>query len=384
MTRYISIDLMRAMAIIFMVLCHAVIYLSAPESGPWIHFLGNHVVGDFAAPFFAFLLGVSQAVSLARKSFTMSKKRIVKDSLARGGLVVAVGLLFGVLAWGIHGLWAWDILPLLGVSLIILALMKDRSMKTILLVSILLLVIAPYGRQLGDYQSSWGGKHADVLGISSLLPDFIADPVEEYEPQLTIADRVEGFFFEGEFPLFPWLCFPLIGFLVGRVMGRHRGRLSILGCFLTMAGFLSAYLSSLTPGHEINDVLLTPLSFYPDTTAMIFVQLGLCLVAFSGLQHFDSNQEVSSKYKKIFSWSSLFSKYSLTIYIVHHFILLWPLWIMGYMQGDREMYYANAATAGFGLFAGTILLIVLYKIIQFWDTKSGKYSFEWLLQKTAP
>jgi uncharacterized protein len=381
--RYVSIDIMRALAIIFMVVCHAVIYLSSPNSGPWVHFLGNHVVGDFAAPFFAFLLGVSQAVSMSKKSTSMNNQTMIKKALTRGGIVVLVGLLFGILAWGPEGLWAWDILPLLGVSLILVACLKNCSQSTILLICAFVVIMAPYGREVFDYQDSWGGQHADVLGISGLLPDFIADPVDDYSPQPTVYDRMQGFFFEGEFPLFPWLCFPLIGFLIGKSIGRHRKRLLIMGSLLSAFGLICAYVSSFFSGYELNDLLITPLSFYPNTTSMIFLQLGLCFMVFSLVQHFDQAKNISGYHLVMANVCSLLSKYSLTIYVMHHFILLWPLWVLGYLHGDVQMYYANASSALFGFVIGGVLLVFLYKIFLIWDKRSGKYSFEWLLQRAT-
>ena len=65
MRRLDSIDIARAIAIFLMVMCHFTIYITRPEGVfPNIYFFGDHILGDFPAAMFLFLVGVSLCLSI--------------------------------------------------------------------------------------------------------------------------------------------------------------------------------------------------------------------------------------------------------------------------------------------------------------------------------
>jgi hypothetical protein len=135
-----------------------------------------------------------------------------------------------------------------------------------------------------------------------------------------------------------------------------------------IVGFLAAALAK--GAASVNELILSPLSFYPNTTSMFCLQLGVCLLTFSLLRRFDEPGS-GLKWKAVSKNANLLSRYSLTIYTTHQFILLWPLWLMGSLTGDVERYYMNAVTSSFGLFIAVLLLFGLLGLVSLWDRIGG-------------
>lgn len=379
MIRYNSIDIMRAWAIISMILCHGVIYLSNPTSGAWVYFFANHVLGDFSAPLFALLMGASFAISNQASLSEQNHKRLI--NMKRGIFLIVLGLGFSALVWGYHHIWIFDILPLLGVSLIVLSLLSQQKSIIILILVLLLIALAPYLRQYSDYEQSWGGFHQDVLPKNHLVSDVIVDPIKEYTPGYNFSEKLQGFFVEGEFPLFPWLAFPLLGLILGRNMGRNKLLFMLTGCVMIILSLWLSYLSSKYLGYEINDLFITPLSFYPCTTTMLLLQIGLCFILFTITQYFDGNNIAKFKASKSLIIARLLSSYSLTIYIIHHIIILWPVWLLGYLHGDISLYYTDLFSAKMSLISAMMLLMLLLVLISVLKKHNKLVSIEDLMKK---
>lgn len=378
MIRYNSIDIMRAWAIVSMILCHGVIYLSNPASGLWVYFLANHVLGDFSAPLFTLLMGVSFAVS--NQASSMQTHKIITN-IKRGIFLIILGLVFSALVWGYHHIWIFDILPLLGVSLIVLSLLSQQRSIIIVILVLFLIALSPYLRKYSDYEQSWGGFHQDVLPKNHIVSDIIVDPIKEYTPGYNFSEKLQGFFIEGEFPLFPWLAFPLLGLILGRNIGRNKLLLMFIGGLMIILSLFFAYLSSKYEGYEINDLFITPLSFYPCSTTMLLLQIGLCLILFTITQYFDGDNIAKFNESKALIMARLLSSYSLTIYIMHHVVILWPVWLLGYLHGDISLYYTNMFSAMISLIAASILLILLFAILITFNRYNRLVSIEYLMKK---
>lgn len=388
MKRFDSIDVMRAFAIVFMVICHFVIYLSNPEgSYPWIYLFANHLIGDFAAPIFVFLVGMSQAISLSKQTdserfFGVSGIRMIK----RGLLIILAGFILVIFTFGPFDLFEWDILPFIGISLMILFLLRKVPLWTLLLLAFLAVFVTPFLRELSGYSNYWGNLE-DAYGAANIFPGLLLDPAEQYRINFVFVDVVKGLFINGYFPIFPWIAFPLIGYFVGKInltgdrIGRFDGKIGILGVISIALGFGAAFyavsIGSKNPATEH----LAPFSFYPESTTLLLVQIGICFVFFYLCRiYFDKNP----KENFFIRYCRLLSKYSLTIYIYHYCLLLWPVWLAGFIKGDLKRYYCNALSAPKALGLSVILLILFYYFLSGWNKRQGRYSFEWFLAKLTP
>lgn len=386
MKRFDSIDVMRALAIIFMIICHFIIYLSSPEGNhPWIYLFANHIIGDFAAPIFVFLVGMSQAISLSKQS---KSERLLDASgirmIKRGLFIILFGLISSVLIFGPTCLFDWDILPFIGFSLIVLFFLRKTPLRILLFISLIAIILAPTLRELSGYAYYWGGPIKEVSSLAKVFPGFLFDPIAEYNSNFVFNDVIKGFFVNGFFPIFPWIAFPLIGYALGQtnLTGNKTGwfdrKSGLLGIFLIITGFGGAIYAS---NNHLNNTAITSLSFYPDSTTLLLIQLGVCFSLFYTCRQCFDNSLKESGFIKYFR---LLSKYSLTIYVFQDILIFWPIWIMGWLSGDINKYYCNAISAPTALLFSIITLVLFYPLLYQWNEKGGKYSFEWTLQKLIP
>lgn len=337
MQRLAYIDIMRTLAIFFMIFCHSMIYWSWPDNNQAsIYFFANHLIGDFAAPLFLFLVGLSS-------NFSKS------NPIRRGAFIFVIGFIFASLARGPQTMFDWDVLSIIGFSIMFLGIIRHQKDWVLGVLAVFLIGTAPVLRELWGYLAFSGGSAMNAAGTPTFLAGLVIDPIVEYRSNWTLIGIVQGFLAQGFFPIFPWLAFPMIGFCVGRHLNQ-RIVLSVLGVFLIMGSFF-----------------LTPWSFYPENTGMFFLQLGICLLMLTGLQVFCEKLKPAG----LFKTANLLSRYSLTIYLVHHFALLWILRAAG---GFQVMPLTS-------LYVGGVLLIALYSLARFWDRFKGKYSLEWFLKQ---
>jgi uncharacterized membrane protein len=176
--RSISIDFLRALAIIIMVFANTAPYIWG-EDAPWV----VRFMFSWAAPMFIFLAGYSSALG---KSHNPGKLAL------RGVAVLAAGVFIDVFIWQLVPFVTFDVLYLLGISLIISALLP-LNIRALLLLSFFIIVahtfvfdIFPYRFEVEEIkQTSW----AKI-------------------PLLSSAKRC---LWDGWFPLIPWLALVLVG-----------------------------------------------------------------------------------------------------------------------------------------------------------------------------
>ena len=75
MQRVDSVDVLRALALIGMVICHYPIFLSSGAgSDAMLYFFSNHLLGgDCGASWFVFLVGLSQVLSIKKRGTAQDK-----------------------------------------------------------------------------------------------------------------------------------------------------------------------------------------------------------------------------------------------------------------------------------------------------------------------
>ncbi|MCG6536779.1 MAG: DUF1624 domain-containing protein, partial [Syntrophales bacterium LBB04] len=143
MNRLDSVDVLRALALIGMVICHYPIFLSSGEgTDAMLYFLTNHLLGgDFGASWFVFLVGLSQVLSV--------KKRVVDQGqndgrvVIRGTAIFILGLLFLLVIQGYDEMWDWDILTFIGFMTIVLLYCRRTPSWALLLFCTAVLFATP-------------------------------------------------------------------------------------------------------------------------------------------------------------------------------------------------------------------------------------------------
>jgi uncharacterized membrane protein len=319
--RLVSIDLLRTVAIVLMTLVHFVENLS----GSW-DIAGGPFIGanrywwlptGFAAPLFTFLAGVSYRLWLdAQHARDRDDDEISKITVRRGLFLMLLGLAFNVLVWMPEDIFNWDILTLIGSSMLVLDVARRAPPAVTVVACGLLVGLAPSLRVIADYRASWAAGFYDY--------DF------------TLHDVATGYLATGYFPVFPWLALPLAGFTVAPLVygpaAEPAGRAPLLvgGLLVAAAGAVMA-LRPLVPAPLITHHGLW--SMFPPTTAYVLGTIGIATLACTILHRtLDAWCDGRGPFLRIVA---AMSRHSLTLYILHHVAHVWPLWLAGFITTGR-------------------------------------------------
>ncbi len=318
--RYPSIDILRTAAIFVMVLVHFGENLSGYT--PPIAGLG--------APIFAFLSGVSYVLWVqGQQRKCRSEGEISKVSVRRGLFVFFLGFAFNVFVWFPDDTFNWDVLTFIGAALLLLNLARHVPLPILVLMAICSVLVSPILRVMADYDAYW------VEGY--------------YEGDLTLSDVLIGFLSTGYFPIFPWIAYSLAGFVTATVVFRESsdslrlsGRAVRVGFVLIATSAVALLVRPYLP-EVLSQRVLGGWTMFPSTIEYVCATLGMALALF-GLGHrwVDLNPSLE-RYRGALEVTKTFSQYSLTIYVLHHIVHLWPLWIYSVGQGQEATFYLGKA-----------------------------------------
>lgn len=383
MNRVQSVDVLRGFALMCMVLIHFMIYFGNEAAvDTWPYLILNHLLGDWGAAGFLLMMGISQVLSAAKVA-DAGAVFLFKKAALRAAYLFVVGLLMLALAFGPDQIWQWDILTLMGFSTLVLYFCRFLPSWFILGLSATVAVMTPWLRSWIDPAASWGGAFVQVPIISDYFPGLFVDPVSEFAVVWRLDAIVQGFLLSGTFPVFPWVIFPLIGFVLGRRIIGHRlphdlPFLLISGFLLTCLGLGGAISSLARPGASVVTDFIAPLSFYPDSLTMVVCQLGISLIVFSILYYwYDVYRRDSHKVGFMTGLYNRTSRFSLTFYFLHYQLIGWTLAIVYLSTGEYRM--ADLMGAWPALICGFAALVFLEALIAFWERHGGRYSLEWIL-----
>jgi uncharacterized membrane protein len=344
--RYPSIDILRTFAIFVMVLVHFGENLSGFHSP----------ITGFGAPLFAFLSGVSYrmwSTELRRRG--KSEVDISKISVRRGLFVFGVGIAFNVLVWLPEDTFNWDVLTLVGSALVLLNLVRRIPRSIALVLAACALLVSPLLRLQADYAAYWTNGY--------------------FDPDQSLSDVAIGYFATGYFPIFPWIAFSLTGFVVSSRLftsvsqeksatkqdganlsltaaRRAKGFASqsdpqsepspwpvvAIGSGLIAAALVLLVVRPYLP-HAFGKNYLGGWTMFPPSIEYVTCTLGIAL-AMLGLTHryVDCNPRMMQR-RGLLEITKTFSRYSFTIYVLHHLVHIWPLWLYAIAKGQEPTYY---------------------------------------------
>ncbi len=319
MPRHPSIDILRGLAIALMVVVHFADNLSARGESSSRLYDALAWLGALPAPLFTFLAGVSFHHWIRKqKAAGMKERAITRIAWRRGLFLFAVGLAFNFCLWLPEETFNWDVLTLLGTALVLLASARHLPRSALALIGLSILLLSPPMRIIADYPAYWEN--------------------ETFTYDNTPRDVIFGFVANGYFPIFPWLIFPLAGYLVGGANWSGR-TLSASGFGLIAMAWIGVAGGEFYPG-LFTRYYADGYSEFPASTAFAVGMLGVCFLSLAlARRGFD---------RRRLGWCSRqlqrFSAFSLTIYVVHHAVHLWPLWLYGAWMGQPEItqYWRNA------------------------------------------
>lgn len=281
-SRIAYLDNFRALCILGMIFCHSVIYGVREDSYDPAYFFGNHVLGDWPA-----------AVFLTISGFMLEYRQSATGKLLKRGLfLIGVGMLLAVLNDGWQNFFECDVLVVIGVSSMLYPLVRGRSVGLLSAVVVGILLVTAALHSWLDYHTHWGGKDAVVSYGGVLL-----DPGGEYEAgAVSLGTMAKALFFNGYFPILPWLSFSLLGIVLAKREWPVRW-LGAVGALLVVWAIVGT--------------CFVALSFYPLSTLFNVLLIGAVLLLFAVRGLFDFTV-----------WPlALLSRYSLSAYVLQYVIL---------------------------------------------------------------
>lgn len=312
-------------------------------------------ITGFGAPLFAFLAGVGYCLwSRAQTARGKSESEISRISVRRALFVFGVGFAFNIFVWLPEDVFNWDVLTYIGASLLFLTVTRHLPSLVLTVISVAALLASPVLRQIVDYAAYWQNGY--------------------FDPDMTLSDVIMGFLVTGYFPLFPWIAFPLAGFQAGAILFADSGNSSdsqrspwfivITGMILFAASMLLLGIRPYLPT-TLSQKVLGGWNMFPPTMEYVTCTLGLALVLL-GLLHLyvDLNPAVAS-YQNALQVPKAFSRYSFTIYILHHIVHLWPLWVYAMATGqERTDVWMNAMPLTASITLAVLFLFCAYGLVR--------------------
>ena len=385
MKRIVSIDVLRGVSLALMIIIHCMIaYGDEKATESTLHFFFDDVIGNLGATWFLLMVGMSQVLSASRKK-AAGEWNLMKTALLRGAYLFAAGLLQSALAFGPSEMWDWDILPLIGSATVALYFCRFLPSWLILVISAALVFMAPWLRSFVDFTVSWGGELVRSTFFSGYLAGIYFEPVSVYKVIWSLDEILKGYFVSGTFPIFPWLAFPLIGFVIGRriVSGQINHDLPFLhltGLALILLGTTVSYAGIFRPESSPISDYIAPLCLYPNSITLFYLQTGVGLMLFASLYYYCDGRENAAPISGLLVvWLKRLSRYSLTVYFLHWLLICWPLWIIYFVTGKFLGQDAMGAFPAFLL--GLVVVALFLMCLKGWERRGGKYSLEWGLRK---
>lgn len=376
--RVLSIDIFRGFALVFMVLVHfGIFYGNEDVAYSYSIFFLDHILAEWGAAAFLMMMGMSQVLS-AKRIGKPDNWLLFKKALVRGTYIFVVGLVMLVIAWGPDDIWWWDILTLIGFATIVLFFCRFLPTWSLIGLVVVIMVATPYLRDVFNVAADW--EFIDAPMISQWIPGIYIEPVVSYHNEI-----LKGLFLSGYFPVFPWIAFIIIGFVIGRrivaqKMQRDLPVLLLTGVVLTSLGFILGYAGRAQANISASISLISPLCFYPDSFSLINIQAGISILVFTMVYFFfDIRKKDKSKlgiFSRLFSRTSNFS---LTFYFLHYMLLAWPFATLYLITGKYML--GDLMDPILAILCGVVSVALLEILIFYWGKADSRYSLEWFLVK---
>jgi len=340
--RYASIDILRTIAILVMVLVH----FSENLSGY------TPPIAGLGAPLFAFLSGTSYFLWVqGQHARGIDEATISKISVRRGFFVFGIGIVFNILVWLPEDIFNWDVLTLIGSALLLLNGVRRLPRPVVILIAVVAVLISPVLREMADYSAYWQEGHFDY--------------------DWTLTDVLIGYLATGYFPVFPWIAFSLSGFCAASFLfeSRHDPTAQppsvwpmVLVGSLMIAGGACGVLVRPWVAQTTAGVMLGGWDMFPPTTEYVLCALGATLALLGFMHQVVDRSHRAARSPGLMQVAKTFSRNSFSIYILHHLVHVWPMWIVGLaITGDPTHYWMKALPL-----SASLPLAIAFFAVCFW------------------
>ena len=286
--RFRHIDVMRGIAILFMIEVHtAATFQPSNVSIQHPFALLAAMIGGMAAPLFVTISGWGTHRSLKRRY-------IDKDGSIRNWILIrVVALLFcqwivNIISFHLFNWHTPGVLSLLAISTVFYLCIIRAS----ILIRLVLLSAVSLSPILIDHffvtNLNWSERVAS--------PNFVT--------------WIERLFLTGTYPLFPWVSFFIFGGLISDISGKLRIRIGIILLIISTLILLFAIITNTTWALTSGQAILT---FFPTSTSFVITAMTGVLIIHELLLLYDEFTEKTDQNSGFIHMGRL----SLTIYVLH-------------------------------------------------------------------
>ncbi len=351
-----GLDALRGLAVVLMIQQHLGIWLwVGPTPGTTTFdypvLLALNGLGGGAAPMFVVLAGVGCAMMLARRSGGVDRVLLL-----RGLTLIGFGYLLSAMTPSWFSWRSWYVLHLMGLGMCVVPLLRRMSNSALLALALALVALAPVFQALlgtptymhNARMAGWAGP----VGTSELLSGG----------HLRLATV------EGQFPIFPWMCLFVVGFVAGRwVVDKRFSALIRLGVVSAATGGLMVgmYFAGFDFATNLQRVFGFNIPFFPSTTSTILVVGGLVVAAIGAILEWEKRHPLGSGHLMV-----CLGRSSLTLLLVH-------VWLF---REVRPFGLWKAFSPGDVAWMLTVVLVVVTLLSRQWKRIDYRYGAEWLLR----
>lgn len=346
-SRLYNLDLLKALAIVCMILCHCVLMLGVHHNGyekDFLYFLGDVVLGDYIAVVHAFMFAMGVG-------FVFTNKNAPADHVKRGIKIFFLGYILNFFRYGIYeliegvisgkfeprmleALFGPDIFHFAGLAMILTGVLKKLRLNEVHILFIGILM-------------SVAGSFLVLIDTGNYVENLLLGHV------ITTTEDTSCF------ALLNWYIFVAFGMMFGVIIRRVKNTEAFYKRLLAISGIVSAIYIALT--FQLGIFFLTKQSFYYAVGTLDAIGL-LCTDLFLiSAFYFIIKKFGISKFKTEIEMSKNLTE----IYIIHWCVIGFTDRIFGHVL-EYNFPYFFIYTFGF------MLIIASFYLARLWNKHKNK------------
>lgn len=286
--RVSSIDLLRTIAIIIMIIANSSPYILVLPHSFWIR-----IISSLAAPLFIFLSGFSFFLSF-------NNNQNYRNKYFQVFYLFCSAILLDITIWHIMPFQTFDVLYLISFGLLINILIFKLNLSLKLIVAFLFICTSFLLQNIFNYRFN--------------IPDIQLQNTNWSQFNWISIFEFRRCFIDGWFPIFPWIGIAILGHIIAQkieLIIQHKNLIKWLSLILILIfGFFLINKELVSPERQGYLEL-----FYPPSLLFIFFELSFILLLFSLVYNLKSINSPKFKFFGSVGRKSLF------IYIFHAFVI---------------------------------------------------------------
>ena len=283
-----SIDVLRSIAIIIMIIANSCPYILVSPHSIWLR-----IISSLAAPLFIFLSGYSFFISI-------NNKINYRHKLLQVFYLIISALFIDIVIWQTVPFQTFDVLYMISFGLLINILILKLKVSLKLLLAITCICSSFLLQNIFNYRFN--------------IPDIQLQNTNCAQFNWFSIFEFRRCFIDGWFPLFPWLGIAILGQVIAQesdLIFKHKNLVKWSSLFLFLIfGIILINKELVSPEREGYLEL-----FYPPSLFFIFFELSFILLLFSQVYNLKCINSPKLKFLGLVGRKSLF------IYIFHTFVI---------------------------------------------------------------